>query len=67
MMSIKVKKHIDSHVCICRKCSGTGHLGAEETPCPHCEGSGRLVVESDIITYVTPYRHGGRDGEVVQA
>lgn len=54
-----VKKHIDPHVCVCNKCNGSGYIQLAPSAlsvCPHCEGSGRVIVESDITTYVTPYK-----------
>lgn len=54
-----VRRHIDAHVCVCRRCGGTGRTDAgngRTAACPQCNGSGRVVIESDITTYVSPYR-----------
>ncbi|MDO4213205.1 MAG: molecular chaperone DnaJ [Bacteroidales bacterium] len=55
-MEHTVRKHIEEHLCICRRCNGTGvdpeHPGR---PCPQCDGSGRVVVSSDVVTNCRPY------------
>jgi len=48
-----VRKHNDDHICICRQCGGTGTV--DGAMCSQCEGSGRVVVCSDVTTYVRPF------------
>lgn len=50
---VTVTKHIDEHLCVCRYCNGTGKINGEK--CRRCDGSGRVVVSSDVTTYVRPF------------
>lgn len=50
-----VTKTIPERICICRICGGSGKALNGDT-CPQCEGSGRVVCTSEVVTYVRPYR-----------
>lgn len=48
-------KHlIPPRVVVCRQCGGVGSHGG--LLCEQCEGSGRVVVCSDVETFVTSYK-----------
>lgn len=47
-------------IVVCRECNGTGAQKTEspqgQSPCPQCEGSGRVIVSSVTILDIHPYR-----------
>lgn len=48
------KRLIPPRVTVCSKCSGTGSdMGVM---CAQCEGSGRVIVSSDVVTFITAYK-----------
>ncbi len=49
-----VSKHIEEHLCVCRRCSGTGRLD-NGAVCSQCQGTGRVFISSDVTTYIRPF------------
>lgn len=46
-------RNIPPRVTTCKICSGTGYV--EDEYCHQCKGSGRVVVSSDVVTYVKAF------------
>lgn len=49
----KNEKIIPPHIVTCKICNGTGICN--EQACLQCSGSGRVIVTSTVVTYVTAY------------
>jgi hypothetical protein len=60
------KNYVHPHICICRKCEGTGKISSyrEEDilrndptyiTCDQCNGNGRVVVKKITTTTITAY------------
>lgn len=48
------KRLIPPRVVACRQCGGRGYL--MDLECEQCGGSGRVIVSSDVETFVTAYQ-----------
>ena len=48
------KRLIPPRVVACRQCGGRGYL--MDLECEQCGGSGRVIVSSDVETFVTAYK-----------
>ncbi|MFR9546727.1 MAG: hypothetical protein SNJ29_14295 [Rikenellaceae bacterium] len=49
----RIEKIIPPRITSCKICGGTGQLNSGI--CCQCNGSGRVVVTSEIITYIKPF------------
>ena len=49
----KREKTIPPHIVVCKVCEGIGTKTG--MVCPHCKGSGRVIVSCEITTYVSAY------------
>lgn len=65
-------KNIAPHVMACRNCEGKGlvfYTGPDGSPassrCPICKGSGRVKVQSKVITRIAPFVPGEDDTELL--
>ena len=65
-------KNIAPHVMACKRCEGKGRIfyldqgGAPlSAKCPVCNGSGRVKVQSKVITRVEPFVPGEDDTELM--
>lgn len=47
------EKTVPPHVAVCRVCGGKGKV--DGCGCKQCKGSGRVIVSSEVVTYVTAY------------
>lgn len=50
---IKKEKTVPPHITTCKECEGTGICNG--CACLQCSGSGRVIVTSTIVTYITAY------------
>ena len=57
-------KNIAPHVMACKRCEGKGGAPSSAT-CPVCKGSGRVKVQSKVITRVEPFVPGEDDTELM--
>lgn len=48
------KRLISPRVVACRLCGGIGYHA--DMVCEQCGGSGRVIVSSDVVTFVTAYK-----------
>lgn len=65
-------KNIAPHVMTCKNCEGKGRVfytdqgGAPSSSrCPVCKGSGRVKVQSKVITRIEPFVPGEDDTELM--
>lgn len=65
-------KNIAPHVMACKRCEGKGRIfyldqgGAPlSAKCPVCNGSGRVKVQSKVITRIEPFVPGEDDTELM--
>ena len=65
-------KNIALHVMACKNCEGKGRVfytdqgGAPASArCPLCKGSGRVKVQSKVITRIEPFVPGEDDTELM--
>ncbi|RHB29346.1 molecular chaperone DnaJ [Bacteroides stercoris] len=65
-------KNIAPHVMACKRCEGKGRIfytdrdGASSScNCPVCLGSGRVKVQSKVITRIEPFVPGKDDTELL--
>ena len=65
-------KNIAPHVMACKRCEGKGRIfyldqgGAPlSAKCPGCNGSGRVKVQSKVITRIEPFVPGEDDTELM--
>lgn len=47
------EKTVPPHVAVCRVCGGKGKV--DGCGCKQCKGSGRVIVSSEVVTYITAY------------
>lgn len=61
------EKTVPPHIAVCRVCGGKGKV--DGCGCKQCKGSGRVIVSSEVVTYVTAYdpeaETGKEEGDVV--
>lgn len=69
---METTKNIAPHVMACKRCEGKGRIfypdqcGAPVSgKCPVCQGSGRVKVQSKVITRVEPFVPGKDDIELL--
>ena len=55
----KREKTIPPHIVACKVCEGKGTQ--EGTICPQCDGSGRVIVSCEVITYISAYKPEKRE------
>lgn len=49
----RLEKFIPPRITSCKLCGGRGQI--EGDVCVQCQGSGRVVVTSEIVTYIKPF------------
>lgn len=69
---MEVRKDIAPHVMACKKCEGKGRMffpdrngNVVASKCPVCEGSGRVKVQSRVVTRIEPFVPGKDDMELL--
>lgn len=55
------EKTIPPRIVACKVCEGRGVT--DGSTCPQCDGSGRVIVSFDVVTYVTAYRPEREGGD----
>ena len=58
------EKTVPPHVAVCRVCGGKGKV--DGCGCKQCKGSGRVIVSSEVVTYITAYdpeAEAGKEGD----
>ena len=58
------EKTVPPHVAVCRVCGGKGKV--DGCGCKQCKGSGRVIVSSEVVTYITAYdpeAETGKEGD----
>lgn len=56
------EKTVPPHVAVCRVCGGK----VDGCGCKQCKGSGRVIVSSEVVTYITAYdpeAETGKEGD----
>lgn len=69
---MEIRKEIAPHVMACKKCEGKGRIFYPNSlgnpvsgRCPVCLGSGRVKVQSRILTRIEPFVPGKDDTELL--
>lgn len=70
--NMETTKNIAPHVMACKRCEGKGRTFSPDhhgilvsEKCPICQGSGRVKVQSKVITRVEPFIPGKDDTEML--
>lgn len=69
---METTKNIAPHVMACKRCEGKGRIftpdqqgNPNSCKCPVCQGSGRMKVQSKVITRIEPFVPGKDDTELL--
>lgn len=56
-------------IVLCRVCGGTGKVAGEDAgefhTCLQCEGSGRIIVSSEVVMDIRPYKPKQRTNRII--